>query len=127
MERECSLTILIALLGGIALLACGWLPSGRASGGSARRHEGLMWRRIWLTFVPALTVAAWLCGWALAEPDPIPERVPSVVLWLSAPFLLLFARAAIRAGWSLVRDDGDPGVATVGLLKPWIVFSPHLA
>ncbi|HVA40400.1 MAG TPA: M56 family metallopeptidase [Candidatus Binataceae bacterium] len=33
----------------------------------------------------------------------------------------------MRAGWSLFRDDGDPGTATVGLLKPWIVFSPHLA
>ena len=127
MERECFLTVLIALLGGIALLACGWWPSGRTSRGSARFLESLMWRRIWLTFVPALTVAAWLCGWALAEPDPVPERMPSAVLILSVPFLVLFLRAAIRAGWSLFRDDGDPGTATVGLLKPWIVFSPHLA
>jgi beta-lactamase regulating signal transducer with metallopeptidase domain len=45
----------------------------------------------------------------------------------SLPFALLFARSAIRAGWSLIRDEGDPGTSTVGLLKPWIVFSPHLA
>ncbi len=127
MERECFLTVLIALLSGIALLACGWWPAGQTSQGSARCLEHLMWRRIWWTFVPALIVAAWLCGWALVEPDPVPERVPSAVLLLSVPFLLLFTRAAIRAGWSLFRDDGDPGTATVGLLKPWIVFSPHLA
>ncbi len=127
MERESFLTVLIALLGGVALLACGWWPAGQTGRGSARRMERLMWRRIWWTFVPALTVAAWLCGWALAEPDPVPEKVPVTVLLASVPFLLLFARGAIRAGWSLLRDDGDPGTATVGLLKPWIVFSPHLA
>ncbi len=127
MERECFLTVLIALLGGIALLACGWWPSGQTGRGSARILEYRMWRRIWWTFVPALFVAAWLCGWAMAEPDPVPERVPSAVLLLSVPFLVLFARAAIRAVWSLFRDDGDLGTATVGLLKPWIVFSPHLA
>ncbi len=127
MERECFLTVLIALLGGSTLLACGWWPAGQTSQGSAGCLERLMWRRIWWTFMPALIVAAWLCGWALVEPDPVPERVPAAVLLLSVPFLLLFTRAAIRAGWSLFRDDGDPGTATVGLLKPWIMFSPHLA
>jgi len=127
MERECFLTVLIALFGGIALLACGWWPAGQIARGSARRRELLLWRRIWWTLVPALTVAAWLCGWALVEPDPVPERVPVAIVLLSVPFLLLFMRAAVRAGWSLFRNDGDPGTATVGLLKPWIVFSPHLA
>ncbi len=127
MERECLLSILVALLGGTMILACGWWPAAQTSQGSARRVEQFMWRRIWWTFIPALAVAAWLCGWALVEPDPVPEKVPPAVLLLSVPFLLLFARAAIRAVWSLLRDDGDPGTATVGLLKPWIVFSPHLA
>jgi BlaR1 peptidase M56 len=127
MERECLLTLLIALLSGIALLACGWWPTGQTAQVSARRLERLLWRRIWWMFVPALTVAAWLCGWALVEPDPVPERVPAAFVLLSVPFLLLFTRAAIRAGWSLFRDDGDPGTATVGLLKPWVLFSPHLA
>jgi len=127
MERECFLTVLIALIGGIALLACGWWPPAETSAESARCLEHVVWRRIWWTFVPALTVAAWLCGWALVEPDPVPEKVPVAVLIAAVPFLLLFTRAAIRAGWSLLRDDGDPGTATVGLLKPWIVFSPHLA
>ncbi len=127
MERECFLTVLIALIGGSALLACGWWPAAEISHDSARRLEHLMWRRIWWTFIPALTFAAWLCGWALVEPDPMPEKVPAAVLIAAVPFLLLFARAAIRAGWSLFRDDGAPGTATVGLLKPWLVFSPHLA
>jgi len=127
MERECFLTVLIALIGGIALLACGWWPAAEISHDSARCLEHVMWLQIWWTFVPALTIAAWLCGWALAEPDPVPEKVPSAVLLLSVPFLVLFARAAIRAAWSLFRDHGDPGTATVGLLKPWVVFSPYLA
>jgi|SRR5579863_3174057 len=127
MERECFLTVLIALFSGIVLLACGWWPAAEISHDSARSLEHVMWRQIWWTFVPALTVAAWLCGWALVEPDPVPEKVPVAVLIAAVPFLLLFARAAIRAVWSLFRDDGDSGTATVGLLKPWIVFSPHLA
>jgi hypothetical protein len=74
-----------------------------------------------------LIVAAWFCGWALVEPDPVPEAPPAVLIFAGVPFALLFARAAIRAGWSLFGDEGDPGTATVGLLRPWILFSPHLA
>jgi beta-lactamase regulating signal transducer with metallopeptidase domain len=77
--------------------------------------------------IPALIVAAWLCGWALVEPDPVPESVPLWLLLTSLPFALLFARSGIRAGWSLIRDPGDPGTSTVGFLRPWIVFSPYLA
>jgi hypothetical protein len=127
MERESCLITLITLFGGIAILACGWPHPGPTGRGNALSMERLRWRRIWLPLAPALIVAAWLCGWALAEPDPVPERVPAAILIASVPFILLFARTAIRAVWSLVRDDGDPGTATVGLLKPWILFSPHLA
>ncbi|MBF6568802.1 MAG: M56 family metallopeptidase [Candidatus Binataceae bacterium] len=127
MERESCLAMLIALFGGIAIFACGWWHRGPAGPGSARSMERLCWRRLWLPLAPAVIVAAWLCGWALVEPDPVPEKVPSAILIASLPFILLFARTAIRAGWSLLRDDGDPGTATVGLLKPWILFSPHLA
>jgi beta-lactamase regulating signal transducer with metallopeptidase domain len=49
------------------------------------------------------------------------------LLLTSVPFGLLFVRAVVRAGWSLFRAEGGPGTATVGLLKPWILFSPHLA
>jgi hypothetical protein len=126
MERECFLSILVALLGGTMILACGWWPA-RDAGGSARHVERSRWRQVWLPLVPALIVAAGLSGWALAEPDPTPEK-PSIFLILaSVPFALLFGRAAIRAVWSLVRDEGDVVTATVGLLRPWILFSPYLA
>jgi hypothetical protein len=36
-------------------------------------------------------------------------------------------RAVVRAAWSLGRSPGDCGVATVGLLRPHIVFAPQLA
>src|SRR5712692_7209535 len=72
-------------------------------------------------------VASALCGWALLEPDPVPEGVPTSLILMSTPFLLLLTRAAVRAGWALIADPGDPGTATVGLLRPWIVFSPRLA
>ncbi|MGH7781215.1 MAG: M56 family metallopeptidase [Candidatus Binataceae bacterium] len=119
--------MLIALIGGTTLLGCGWWPVTHAPASSARRLEVITWRQVWLPIVPAVIVAAWLCGWALAEPDPVPERVPLSLILAAAPFALLLARAAGRAAWSLVADQGDPATATVGLLRPWIVFSPHLA
>lgn len=128
MERECCLCILIIALGGSSLVACGWWPAAAdLAVGEARQLERVAWRSIWLPVIPAATVAAWLCGWAIVEPDPLPERMPISLILLSVPFALLFARAAVRAGWALFIDGETPGVATVGLLRPWIVFSPHLA
>src|SRR6266436_2634736 len=127
MERECFLSSLVALLGGTMILACGWWPARDGDGASARHLERLRWRQIWLPLVPALIVAAWLCGWALAEPDPTPEKASMLLILASVPFVLLFARAAIRAVWSLVREEADVVTATVGLLRPWILFSPYLA
>lgn len=129
MERECCLGMLIALIGGSALIICGWWPAGGGLQGtaSARRMERIAWWRVWLPVIPAAAVAVWLCGWALVEPDPVPERVPISLIVLSVPFGLLFVRAAIRAVWALAADRGAMGTATVGLLRPWIVFSPHLA
>jgi len=127
MERECFLSILVALLGGTMMLACGWWPARDGGGGSARHLERLRWRHIWLPLVPALIVAAWLSGWALAEPDPTPEKASMLLILASVPFALLFVRAAVRAIWSLVREEGDVVTATVGLLRPWILFSPYLA
>jgi hypothetical protein len=127
MDRECCLSILIAVIGGAMLLACGWWPIGRAADVSAARLERLAWRRIWLPILPALATAAWLCGWALREPDPVPEKVPLPLILVSLPFALLFARAVARAGRSLIAHREDPLAATVGLLRPWVVFSPYLA
>ncbi len=127
MDREYCLSFLIALVGGTTLLACGWWPVADGRIRSARGLEKITWRRIWLPFAPALAVASALCGWALLEPDPVPEGVPISLILMSTPFLLLLARAAVRSGWALITDPGDPGTATVGLLRPWIVFSPRLA
>ena len=107
MEREGFLSILVALLGGTMILACGWWPTRDAGGASALHLERLRWRHIWLPLVPALITAAWLCGWALAEPDPTPEKASILLILASVPFALLFGRAAMRALWSLVRDEGD--------------------
>ena len=127
MERECFLSILVVLFGGTMILACCWWPALDASGASARHLERLRWRHIWLPLVPALIVTAWLCGWASAEPDPTPKKASMFVILAGVPFALLFGRAAVRAVWSLVRDEGDVVTATVGLLRPWILFSPYLA
>jgi hypothetical protein len=127
MERECFLSILVALLGGTMILACGWWPARDASGGSARHLERLRWKWIWLPLAPASVIAASLCGWALAEADPTPEKASILLILASVPFALLFGRAAVRALWSLVRDEGDVVTATVGLLRPWVLFSPYLA
>jgi Zn-dependent protease with chaperone function len=127
MERECCLSFLIALIGGIALLGCGWWPVTHFHIQSALALEKIKWRRIWLPLTPALAVASALCGWAVVEPDPIPEGMPVWLILMSAPFLGLLARAAVRSAWALITDPGEPGTATVGLLRPWIVFSPRLA
>ena len=127
MERECFLSILVALLGGMMMLACGWWPARDAGGGSARHLERFRWKWIWLPLAPASIIAASLCGWALAEPDPTPEKAPILLILTSVPFALLFGRAAVRAVWSLIRDEGDVVTATVGLWRPRVLFSPYLA
>lgn len=127
MERECCLSVMSILFGGILIEICGWWSSVHESAVSGRDLERLRWKELWLPIIPALIVVAWLCGWAAVEPDPVPEQVPIWLVLASVPFGLVVARAVIRAAWSLFREDGDPGTATVGLLKPWIVFSPRLA
>jgi hypothetical protein len=127
MDREYCLTFLIALVGGATLLACAWWPVQDGRLPRARDLEKIAWRAIWLPIAPALAIASALCGWALLEPDPIPEGMPISLILLSVPFVLLLARAAVRGAWALITDPGDPGTATVGLLRPWIVFSPRLA
>ncbi len=107
MERECLLTILIAIAGGMTFLACGWWRVGYVRESSARRLERLRWKQVWVPLIPAAIVAAWLCGWALVEPDPVPEAPSAFVVLASVPFALLLARAAVRAGWALFHDEGD--------------------
>jgi hypothetical protein len=74
-----------------------------------------------------LTVVAGLCGWALSEPDPVPDRVGPLVFVVCAPFALIGTRALVRAVWALLVSPSDFGIATVGLLWPRIVVDPELA
>lgn len=128
MERETLLSILIMLLGGLALQPFASWRSRDPNCGSARDLECRSWLRLWYPLVPLFLVAAWLCGWALVEPDPVRDPLdPWIVLAAGAPFALLFGRAASRAAWALLRRPPECGIATVGLLQPQLVFSPFLA
>jgi hypothetical protein len=127
MERESLLTVLTILLGGVALQVIGaWLSASS----NPRPHndlERVAWLRLWRPLLPAVIVTAWLCGWALSQPDPVPDRVGPLVFIVCAPFALIGIRAAIRAGWALLATPGKLGIATVGLVQPRIVVSSEFA
>lgn len=128
MERESLLCLLMTLLGGLALQPFVWWPAADRAELPPAELERRSWRRLWYPVVPTLLVAAWLCGWALREPDPVRDPLDAWVLlaaWL--PFGLVFARAGARAVWSLLRTPIDCGVSTVGLVQPQVMFSPFLA
>jgi len=127
MERESCLSMLMVLLGCLAMLACGWWPPAHARATSARSLERIAWRALWLPVVPALVVVAALGGWALGQPDPIPDKVSLWLVVLSLPCAALALRAGLRASRALICAQGESSTATVGLVRPWIVFSPHLA
>jgi Zn-dependent protease with chaperone function len=127
MERESLLTMLIFLLGGMMLQMVAAWPAAHSSEASARRVERAAWLGIWWPLTPTLVVAAWLCGWALSQPDPVPDRVGPFVFIACAPFAFLVIRAIIRAAWSLFRRPEEFGIATIGLVRPSIVFAPELA
>jgi hypothetical protein len=126
-ERESLLATLIIFLGGLALqLFAGW-PARTDHVSAALTEERFHWLALWRPTVPALTVAAWLCGWALSQPDPVPDHVGWCIFIASAPFAIVGGRAVVRAVWSLWQSPGAYGIVTVGLLRPHIVFAPALA
>ena len=127
MERESLLTVLTILLGGLALQLIGAWLSTHSRSKPAFELERAAWLRLWRPLAPALIVAAWLCGWALSQPDPVPARVGPLVFIVCAPFVLIGMRAILRAGWSLWGSPEQFGIATVGLIRPHIVFAPALA
>src|SRR5216683_1261847 len=47
--------------------------------------------------------------------------------FLSILVALLGGTMILACGWWLVRDEGEVVTATVGLLRPWVLFSPYLA
>lgn len=128
MERESLLTVLIMLLGGIAVQPLASWSWRQAADDTPADLERRSWLRLWYPVVPLLLIAAWLCGWALAEPDPVPDVPARWILMLACvPFALLFVRAVARSLWALLRPPFDCGVSTVGLVHPQVIFSPFLA
>lgn len=126
-EREFLLSLLIVVLGGVTLQLCGSWPWMNHHASASPRAERLHWRAMWWPAAPTSLVAAWLCGWALAEPDPVPDPVGWIIFIACVPFGIVFARAVLRAIWSLARSPGNCGVATIGILRPRVVFAPQLA
>ncbi len=127
MERESLLATLIVLLSGLALQVFALWPGGIRHRSAARQVERLQWLVLWWPAAPALTVAAWLCGWALSQPDPVRAHVGVLIFVAAGPFAVVGGRAVVRAVLSLCRSSSTYGIATVGLLRPRIVIAPELA
>jgi hypothetical protein len=126
MERETLLSMLILLLGGAVLHLIPLRACARSLADAAER-ERLAWRRLWLPLVPVLIVAAWLCGWALSSPDPVPVHVGALLFVGCGAFALLFVRAGARSIWALLARPQHPGIATIGLFRPRVVLSSEFA
>ena len=127
MERESLLATLIVLLGGLALQLFAAWPERINSRSAARQLERVHWLALWWPAAPALTVAAWLCGWALSQPDPVPAHVGRLIFIATVPFVIVGGRAVARAAWSLCHAPRVYGIVTVGLLWPRILVAPQLA
>ena len=128
MGRETLLTLLIALFGGLVLQPLALLPRRAPAEAAPGLAERRAWLQLWVPVVPVLVVGALLCGWALREPDPVRTRFDhGMIIGASLPFALLALRAALRAAWALLREPVELPVCTIGLLRPRVVFDPHLA
>ena len=128
MGRETLLTLLIALFGGLVMQPLALLPWRVPVDAAPVAAERSAWHRLWLPVLPVLAIGAWLCGWALREPDPVTTRFDhGMIIGASLPFLAVALRAALRAIWVLVRRPLEPPICTIGLLHPRVVFDPHFA
>jgi hypothetical protein len=128
MERESLLVTLIVLFGGVAVQsAAAWPARAGREPSSAAHLERLLWRALWRPVASAGTVAAWLCGWALSQPDPVPHRVGWLLLIAPLPFLLVGARAFSRAAWSLLASSRGYAIVTIGLFRPRILVAADVA
>jgi hypothetical protein len=127
MERESLLVTLIVLLGGLVLQSVAAWPARTGRDSSPARIERLLWLGLWRPVASAVTVAAWLCGWAWSQPDPVPHRVGWFILIAPLPFMLVGLRACARAVWSLRRSPRNYGIVTVGLFRPKILVAADVA
>jgi hypothetical protein len=126
MERESLLATLILISGGFVLQLFAAWPSRRGDDSPSRKLEVLRWFALWWPAATALTVAAWLCGWALSQPDPVPGHVNGLIFVVATPFLIIGGRAVLRAAWSLCHSPRGFGIATVGFFRPRVVVAPEL-
>lgn len=128
MGRETLLTLLLLLFGGLIMQPMALLPRRPLVNESPRIAERRAWLQLWLPVLPMLVMGAWLCGWALREPDPVRTRFDhGMLIGASLPFALIALRAALRSVWALVRAPIELPICTAGLWRPRIVFDPFLA
>jgi BlaR1 peptidase M56 len=129
MDRELVLAVLIAGLCGPTLLCFGLLPLSTPATPSRERagaRERAAWLRLWLPLAPAVVLLAFLCGWALQEPDTSEARPRMVEILAVAPFGLIWLRAALRAVRALLAPARKPLAATRGLFRPRAWIAPEL-
>ena len=127
MERESLLAMLVLILGGLVLQLFAAWPVRRHDDSAWRKREALLWFGLWWPVATALTVAAWLCGWAISQPDPVPGHVSGLIFLVALPFVLIGARAVLRAIWSLWHTPRGFAIATVGFWSPRVIVAPELA
>lgn len=128
MGRETLLTLLIVLFGGLVMQPLSLLPWRAPIEALPSVAEQRAWRRLWLPVLPLFFVGAWLCGWALREPDPVTTRFDhGMIIGASLPFLVVALRAVLRALWVQMRQPVELPICTVGLVHPRVVFDPFLA
>lgn len=75
--------------------------------------------------LPVLAVAG-LLGWAFCEPDDA-EAIRPVRALLVLPVAIVWLRALLRVGWSIVRARRRGPAVTVGLLRPKVHLDPAFA
>jgi hypothetical protein len=117
-------TLVLGLCGSVVWLA-GWLPRGDTAADladSGRLAERRCWGRLWLPLAPAALALAALAGWAVQEPRWTDELLRPLAPIFVAPLLLVWLRAAFRAGRALVPPRVPPLAATLGLLRPRVVM-----
>lgn len=126
MDRELLLVLLLLFVGGPLFWAWGSVPLRSPLRVSGRASEAARWRAVWLPAVLPLLALAGLLGWASHEPREA-EGVGSVRVLIVVPAAIVWARASIRAIWSVLRARHPGPAATVGLLRPRVVIDPAFA
>ncbi len=119
MERETLTALLLLILGGLTLQFGAARTSVEPGNADDWLAERMSWRQLWLPLLPASWIGTCLLGWALAEPDPVRDRMnPVVVVLLAVPFMMIVGRALIRALVSLLKHPTQTRIHTYGLWRP---------